>query len=84
MSPQASTAIDVEPLSDPLVDALFALPSIMELWPILAIVVLLFGARKLPELARAMGSSVTQFRRGLDSADDDLKSVDGAADEKPD
>jgi sec-independent protein translocase protein TatA len=42
-----------------------AIPSIAELWPILLIVVVLFGAKKLPELARAMGSSVNQFKKGL-------------------
>lgn len=29
------------------------------------VVVLLFGARKLPELARSMGSSINQFKKGL-------------------
>ena len=29
--------------------------------PILLVVLVLFGGRKLPELARAMGSSITQF-----------------------
>jgi sec-independent protein translocase protein TatA len=42
-----------------------AIPGFGELWPILLIVLVLFGARKLPELARAMGSSITQFKRGL-------------------
>jgi sec-independent protein translocase protein TatA len=32
---------------------------------ILAVVVLLFGGRKLPELARAMGKSITEFKAGL-------------------
>ncbi len=42
-----------------------AIPGITELWPVLVIVVVLFGAKKLPELARAMGSSVNQFKKGL-------------------
>ena len=36
-----------------------------ELWIVLGILVVLFGAKKLPELARSMGSSVTQFKHGL-------------------
>ena len=36
-----------------------------EIWIVLGILVVLFGAKKLPELARSMGSSVTQFKKGL-------------------
>ena len=32
---------------------------------ILVIVVLLFGAKKLPELARSLGSSVNEFKKGM-------------------
>lgn len=32
---------------------------------ILAIVVLLFGAKKLPELSRSIGSSARELRKGL-------------------
>ena len=39
-------------------------------WPelliIVAVVVLLFGARKLPDLARSMGASAKEFRKGLE------------------
>ncbi len=33
------------------------------------IVVLLFGAKRLPELARSLGSSVKQFKKGVEEAD---------------
>lgn len=37
-------------------------------WLMLAgLLVLLFGSRKLPELGRSLGSSFTEFRRGLRS-----------------
>ncbi|WP_299429300.1 twin-arginine translocase TatA/TatE family subunit [uncultured Meiothermus sp.] len=36
-----------------------------ELIIILVIVVLLFGARKLPELARGLGQSAKEFRKGI-------------------
>jgi len=45
-----------------------------EMWPILIVVLILFGGRKLPELARAMGTSITQFKKGLN---DDPESIDG-------
>ena len=36
-----------------------------ELALVLLVVMLFFGARKLPELARSLGSSVTEFKKGL-------------------
>ena len=36
-----------------------------EWWPILIIVVLLFGASKLPELGRSLGSGLSNFKKGL-------------------
>jgi len=46
---------------------------------VLLIIVLLFGARKLPDLARSIGASAKEFRKGLDDgidedADSDSKS----------
>jgi sec-independent protein translocase protein TatA len=38
-----------------------------ELLIILAIVLLLFGARKLPDLARSLGASAKEFRKGIES-----------------
>lgn len=48
-----------------------AMIGLNELWPIAIVVLVLFGARKLPELAHAMGSSINQFKRGLDTGKDD-------------
>jgi sec-independent protein translocase protein TatA len=67
-----------------------AIPGFTEMWPILAVVLVFFGAKKLPGLARAVGSSVTQFKKGLQddskteelpegSSDDDPSSNEGAA-----
>lgn len=40
-----------------------------ELLVILAIGLLLFGSKRLPELATSLGESVHHFRRALDQAD---------------
>lgn len=44
---------------------------VAELLMVLAIVLLLFGAKKLPELARGLGKSVTNFKSGLNDQSDD-------------
>lgn len=42
-----------------------------ELIVIVAVIILLFGARKLPELARSLGASAKEFRKGLDDGSDE-------------
>jgi len=42
-----------------------------EIIVILLIVLLLFGARKLPDLARSIGASAKEFRKGLDEGMDE-------------
>jgi sec-independent protein translocase protein TatA len=37
-----------------------------ELLIVLLIVLLVFGARKLPDLARSLGASAKEFRKGID------------------
>ena len=39
-----------------------------ELLVILVIVMVLFGANRLPQLARSLGSSLKEFKKGLDAA----------------
>jgi sec-independent protein translocase protein TatA len=43
-----------------------------ELLVVLAIFVLLFGARKLPDLADGMGKAIRNFKKSLTSEDDDV------------
>jgi len=38
---------------------------------VLVIILLLFGARKLPDLARSIGASAKEFRKGLDEGIDE-------------
>lgn len=42
-----------------------------ELLLILAVVLLLFGAKKLPELAKGLGRSVKEFKKASNEADED-------------
>lgn len=49
-----------------------------ELLIILLIVVLIFGARKLPDLARSLGASAKEFRKGVEQGSDseDVQAAD--------
>ncbi|MDE0634571.1 MAG: twin-arginine translocase TatA/TatE family subunit [Candidatus Poribacteria bacterium] len=46
-------------------------PGPLELILILVIVLLLFGSKKLPELARGLGKSITNFKSGLNEEQTD-------------
>lgn len=50
-----------------------------ELLIVLGILVLLFGARKLPELARGVGSSMKEFKRGLAEGEKDTPETGSGA-----
>jgi sec-independent protein translocase protein TatA len=43
-----------------------------ELLVILAIVVLLFGAKKIPELAKGLGSGIKNFKKALKEDDEEV------------
>jgi len=44
-----------------------------ELLNVLLIVLLIFGARKLPDLARSLGASAKEFRKGVSEGSEDAE-----------
>jgi len=44
-----------------------------ELLIIIAVVLLLFGGRKIPELMRGLGRGMHEFKKGMRGEDDDVK-----------
>jgi sec-independent protein translocase protein TatA len=59
----------------------FAGLSVNELLIVLAIVVILFGASKIPQMMKGMGQGIKEFKKGM-KEDDETKKDDSAA--KPD
>ncbi len=49
----------------------------LELIIILIIILLLFGASRVSDLAGALGKSVREFRKGVEGSDDQPKTTDG-------
>jgi sec-independent protein translocase protein TatA len=47
-----------------------------ELLVILAIFVLLFGAKRLPDLADGMGKAIRNFKRGMSQSEEDVTPAD--------
>lgn len=64
-------------LEDPMTPVAVTMPGGWELIVILFIILLLFGAKKLPDLAGSVGRSIREFRRASDEA---LEDDDPAAD----
>jgi len=54
----------------------------MELIVILLLVVILFGARKIPELARSMGKAKLEYKKGMEEAEEG-EAEEAKAEKKP-
>ena len=58
------------------IQPMFALPGGPEVLLILLIVVLLFGASRLPKLARSSGEAIGEFRRAREEMEQEVESAD--------
>jgi sec-independent protein translocase protein TatA len=43
---------------------------------IVLVILLLFGAKKIPELARGLGKGMNEFKRGLKDVEKEIKNAD--------
>lgn len=55
-------------------------PSITQLLIILLIIVLLFGAKKIPELAKGLGSGIKNFKKAVKEDEEDNQSAQNERD----
>lgn len=60
------------------------MPGGMELMIILMVVVLLFGAAKIPQLARSSGQAMGEFKRGREEIEREIRDAARSATEAPD
>lgn len=61
--------------SNNFMNAMFAMLNGMEVFAILAIVLVLFGAKKLPELARGLGQGIKEFKKSSREITDEIHSA---------
>ena len=58
------------------------MPSGPEALIVLAVIILLFGAKKLPELAGSVGKSIQEFRKASKEATDDEETAPTTSDDE--
>ncbi|MBL8034640.1 MAG: twin-arginine translocase TatA/TatE family subunit [Leptospiraceae bacterium] len=52
---------------------LFGMPNLGEMIFLVVIILLLFGGKKLPELARGLGAGIHEFRRGMNQGNEPVQ-----------
>ncbi|MUV90058.1 twin-arginine translocase TatA/TatE family subunit [Halapricum sp. CBA1109] len=61
----------------------FGIPGGPELLVVLLLAVLLFGANKIPKLARSSGQAIGEFQKGREQVEQELEEIkDGGSDEE--
>ena len=43
---------------------------------IILVILILFGAKKIPELARGIGKGMSEFKKGMKDVEDEIKNAD--------
>jgi len=51
---------------------------------ILLVILILFGAKKIPELARGIGKGMSEFKKGLKEVENEIKDADKKEDKTTD
>jgi sec-independent protein translocase protein TatA len=54
------------------------MPSGIELWIVIGVIVLLFGGSRLPKIARNLGRAQGELRKGLAEGNAEAKKAEGA------
>jgi sec-independent protein translocase protein TatA len=49
---------------------------------ILLVVLILFGAKKIPELAKGLGKGMSEFKKGLKEVESEIKDADKKAEQE--
>ena len=58
------------------------MPSGIELLVIALVILLLFGGKKIPELAKGLGNGIKNFKKAVKDDDENIASTDGKIEKK--
>ena len=61
---------------------MFSMPGHMEIFIVVLVVLLLFGAKRIPELARGLGKGIREFKDGMKQVGNEMKEIDKGEEEQ--